>query len=306
MAEQEGVGFLSLDKREDQLVLAVFVLVLLSFYFGLQPGLLFAVIWAGTGTGALVCIYFALPNMWSYSVLLYAIYGISAFGVILIRFWTDALDFFGISIPVLVGIFFIVAAFYIAFYIVNQIKKTRDASAKKETYLLLGFWSVSVILFFVFSVISIFSWSLWVDSGELQFYLILEPLLAILLVYILWLPDRNIDWSVEHLPKSPVTRFISDKSKVLKKRMMKARNVCPECGSKLKLEKKACPSCDNTQTFGWCVTSEAYVLPCSSCGEMALYGKEKCDECGKVLSDSIVCNSCKKAFGVKEWVVKNA
>ncbi|MEE9152052.1 MAG: hypothetical protein V3U20_09510 [Thermoplasmata archaeon] len=306
MAEQEGVGFLSLDKREDQLVLAVFVLVLLSFYFGLQPGLLFAVIWAGTGTGALVCIYFALPNMWSYSVLLYAIYGISAFGVVLIRFWTDALDFFGISIPVLVGIFFIVAAFYIAFYIVNQIKKTRDASAKKETYLLLGFWSVSVILFFVFSVISIFSWSLWVDSGELQFYLILEPLLAILLVYILWLPDRNIDWSVEHLPKSPATRFISDKSKVLKKRMMKARNVCPECGSKLKLEKKACPSCDNTQTFGWCVTSEAYVLPCSSCGEMALYGKEKCDKCDKVLSDSIVCNSCKKAFGVKEWVVKNA
>jgi uncharacterized protein YbaR (Trm112 family) len=304
MVKSEGVEIFSLDKTEDRLLLVAFVCVLLSLYFGLQPGLLFVILWAGTGIGALICIYFAFPNMWPYSLILYATYGISAFGVILLIFWYDVVIFFGISIAVLVGIFFIAAAFYIAFYIVKNVKKTRDASAKKRNYLPLGFWSISVMLFPLFSVLSIFSWSIWVDSGELQFYLILEPLIAILLVYILWLPDRNIDWSIEHLPEPPVTRLIAKKSKVLKEKVTRVKNICPECGLKLKMERKSCPSCDNTQTFGWCVTSEAYVLPCPHCGKMVLYGKEKCDECGKTLSDSIACESCKKTFPIKEWVAQ--
>lgn len=304
MAEKEGVGFLSLNKKEDQFVLIAFVCVLLSFYFGLQPGLLFVVLWVGFGVAALLFIYFAFPNMWPFGILLYIVYGISAFGVIFIRFWTDAVKIFGISVPMLVGVFFIATAFYIAFYIIRNIKKARDASTEKGDHPPLGIWSVSVMLFFLFSVLSIISWSSWVDTGELQLYLILEPLLAILLVYILWLPDRNIHWSVKPLPKSPATVFIADKSKTLREKVTKVRNVCPECGSKLKLEKKTCPSCDNTQTFGWCLTSEAYVLPCSSCGKMALYGKEKCGQCGKMLSDSISCNACGKTFPVKEWVAK--
>ena len=306
MPQPQSVQFLSLDKTEDQLVVITFVVVLLSFYFGLQPGSLFVMLWAGCGILALLCIYFAFPHMWSYGLLLYAAYAILAFGVILIFFWFDKVRFIGVSIPILVGIFFIASAFYMAFHIVQYVKKTRDVMASKGNYLPLGFWSISCALFVAFSILSITGWALWVNSGggEIQLYLALEPLIALLLVYILWLPDRNIDWSSEHLPESPVKRVIAGKSKVLKEKVTKVRKVCPECGSKLKKERKSCPSCDNTQTFGWCVLSEAYVLPCPHCGSMALYGKEKCDKCGKTLSDSIACNSCKKTFPIKEWVAQ--
>ena len=304
MAKQETVGLPSLEKTEDQIVLAAFVCIILSLYFGLQSWSFSEVLWAGSGIAALVCIYFAFPNMWPYGILLYAIYGICAFGVILLIFWYDAVEFIGISLSILVGIFLIASSFYIVFFIIKQVKNTRDSSSKKENYLPLGFWSISVILFAVLSVLSILSWSFWVNSGQLQFYLLLEPLIAFLLIYILWIPDRNIDWSEESKPQLPATRFISGKSRALKEKVLKVKNVCPECGSKLKIEKKTCPSCNNLQTFGWCVTSEAYVLPCSHCQEMALYGKEKCDKCGKALSDSVVCNECKSTFPIKEWVAQ--
>lgn len=297
---------LSLDKLEDQMVIIAFVCLLLSFFFGLQPGLPFAILWACAGISALIGIYFAFPHMWPYGLILLAAYAISAFGVILPIFWYDKVTFSGVSIPIMAGIFLIAAAFYIAFYIVQYVKKTRDALPQEGEYLPLGFWIISVELFVLFSVLSIFGWTIWVNSGEkdLRYYLILEPLIAVLLIYILWLPDRNLDWSVEELPESPATKFLMDQSKILKGKVTKIRNVCPECASKLKREKKTCPSCDHIQAFGWCMTSEAYVLPCSHCGSMALYGKAKCDECGKALFDSIACNACEKAFPIKEWIAR--
>jgi hypothetical protein len=306
MEEQKSPQFLSLDKTEDQLVVATFLLVMASFYFGLQGNILFALLWAGCGIGAIICIYLAFPNMWPYALLLYASYGILTFALIFMIFWYDSVTFSGISIPIMVGIFLLAAAFYLAFHVVQHIKKARDAMAAQEKYLPLGFWIISVMLFIVFSVLSILGWALWANSGggELLIYLVFEPVIAILLVYILWLPDRNINWAIEELPKSPATEFIEDKSRVLKVKVARVRNECPECGLKLKREKKACPSCDNIQTFGWCVRSEGYVLPCSHCSNMTLYGRGKCIKCEKELSDSIVCNSCSKSFPIREWVAQ--
>jgi hypothetical protein len=304
MVDQETVGFPSLEKTEDQLVLATFVCIFLSLYFGFQSWALSSVLWVIFGAAALVCMYFAFPNMWINGLLLYAIYGICAFGVILLVFWFDAVNYFGISFSIIAGVFLIASSFYIVFYIIKQVKNTRDSSTDKKSYLSLGFWSIGVILFPILSVLSILSWSLWVDSGQLQFYLILELLIAINLIYILWLPDRNMDWGAKEPLQLPTKRFIAGGSKALKGKVLKIKNVCPECGSKLRLEKKTCPSCQNVQTFGWCVTSEAYVLPCSHCQEMALYGKENCDKCGKALSDEVVCNECKSTFPIKEWVAQ--
>ena len=87
MAQPTRVQFLSLDKSEDQLVVAVFACVVLSFFFGLQAGLLPFVLWIALGIAALICIYFAFPHMWPYALLLYACYGISAFSIVLIVFW---------------------------------------------------------------------------------------------------------------------------------------------------------------------------------------------------------------------------
>lgn len=297
--------FLSLDKLEDQLIIAAFVCLFLSLYFGLQPWPLSSVLWAGLGVGAFICMYFAFSHMWPYGLLLCVAYAISAFGVILPVFWSTRVMLFDekISVPVLVGIFLILAAFYIAFYVIQYVKKTRDAQSKEGEYLPLGFWSISVVLFVLFSLLSIYGWTIWVNSHEknLQYYLILEPVITLLLIYILWYPDRNLDWSIEKLPEAPAAKYFVTKSKVLKEKVAKVRNVCPECGLKLKKEKKTCPSCDNTQVFGWCMKSEAYALPCTHCGAMNLHGKEKCGECGKELTDSVACSMCKKSFSIKEW-----
>jgi hypothetical protein len=306
MAEQESIGFLNLDKTEDQLVLAALACVIVSFYFGLQPGFTSTILWAGIGCGALVCIYFAFPNMWPYSILLYASYGISAFGVILLFLWYDAIRLFGISVPIPLGIFFIASGFYMAYHIVESIKKTRDRVAEEQQYVPLGFWSIAVMLFFVFSVLSIISWVIWANSGGavIQLYMVLEIIIAFLLIYILWLPDRSMDWSVENLPESPATRFITRKSKVLAQKVSIARNICPECGLKLRIEKKVCPSCGGSQNLGWCVRSEAYVIPCAKCQSMALHGKEKCDECGEILSNNISCTNCGEGHPIKDWAAK--
>ena len=98
--------FLSLDKTEDQLVVGVYACILLSFFFGLQDGMIPLALWVLLGVAALICMYWAFPHMWPYALLLYACYGISAFSVILIAFWNDALKIWDISITMLLGIFF--------------------------------------------------------------------------------------------------------------------------------------------------------------------------------------------------------
>jgi hypothetical protein len=306
MVEQENFKFLSLNKREDQFIVAVFLCILLSFIFGLQPGVTYAVLWVALGVAAFIFIYFAFPNTWTYAPLLYAIYAISAFGVIIIYHWSDRISFSGISIAIPVGIFFFAAAIYMEFHIIQSIKTARDAQIKKDNYVPLGFWSISVMLFAGFSFLSIIGWAISANSNGsgLQIYLVFEPIIAFLLIYILWLPDRNIDWSIENIPKSPATQFISLKTEVVKQKVKRMKNVCPECGLKLKVEKKICPSCGSTQTLGWCVRSEAHVLPCINCGTLSLFGKEKCPSCGKVLSGTIKCNSCQDESPVKEWAAK--
>jgi hypothetical protein len=306
MAEQENVKFLSLNKKEDQFIVAVFLCLMLSFIFGLQPGTTYAILWAGLGVAALFFIYFAFPNTWTYAPLLFAIYAISAFGVIIIFHWGDRLLVSGLSIAILAGVFFFASAIYMEFHIIQSIKKARDAQSKRDKYVPLGFWSISVIMFAGFSFLSIIGWAYSVNSGGsgLQLYLVLEPIIAFLLIYILWLPDRNIDWSIKDLPKSPVANFISMQTDIVKHKVIKMKNVCPECGLKLKVEKKICPSCGNSQVFGWCVRSEAHVIPCTNCGAMSLFGKEKCESCGKRLTGRVSCNSCKKEFHVKEWTAK--
>jgi hypothetical protein len=307
MERQGKMDFLSFNRTEDQFLLATVACLVLSYVFGMINGTIYAILWGILGFAALACIYFAFPYLWTFGLLLYAIYGICAFGVILIIFWREQFLLFGASVPMLAGGFFFFAAVYIAFHIVQSIKKGRDANVKSGDYLPLGFWSMSVMLFPVLSILSILGWALWANSQEfgIVIYQVLEPLIIFLLVYIIWLPDRNIDWSYKELPKSPATQFISQKTQVVKQKVTKIRNICPECGSKLKIEKKTCPSCGNTQSFGWCMKSETYVLPCANCGTMTLYGKDKCPNCNKELEKSISCNSCMKEFPAKEWIVES-
>jgi hypothetical protein len=310
MQEARHSKLLYLDETEDQLAIGVFICIIASLIFGLQPGDINTALWGVFGIIAFILIFFAFPNTWTYGVLLYAIYAISAFGVILLYHWGGSYLIGGLSLTILAAMFFFLAAAYMTFHIIQSIKETRDAQIKQDNYLPLGFWSIGVMLFTFFSILSILSWSIYTSSGGpwIQMYIGFESTIALLIIYILWIPDRNVDWTQKDLPQSPAVQFISmktqvvkDKTTVMKDKVVKPKNICPECGMKLKIEKKTCPSCGNVQNFGWCVRSEAYALSCANCGKMALLGKETCPKCGKALADKITCNSCNKESAVKEW-----
>jgi hypothetical protein len=310
MQEYGRSRLLTLDKTEDQLAIGVLICIIASLIFGLQSGELNAALWAVFGVVALVLIFFAFPNTWTYGVLLYAVYAITAFGVILLYHWGDSILYGGFSLSLPAGAFFFMAAGYITFHIIQSIKVTRDFHSKTHEYLPLGFWSIGVVLFMFFSFLAILSWSISIQNGGpwIPLYIFFEAGVAFLVVYILWLPDRNIDWTQKELPQSPAAQFIStktqvvmDKTKEVKDKVARTKNLCPECGMILKLEKKNCPSCGNTQSFGWCVRSEAYALPCANCGKMSLLGTEKCPECQKALRNWITCNSCNVESPVKDW-----
>lgn len=310
MQEARRSRILSLDETEDQLAIGVFLCIIASLIFGLQPGPINAALWVLLGIIAFILIFFAFPNTWTYGVLLYSIYAISAFGVILLYHWAESFLIGGLSLSILVGLFFFIAAGYMTFHIIQSIKKTRDAQVQKDHYIPLGFWSIGVMLFTLFSFLSILSWCIYTTSGGpwIQMYIGFESTIALLLVYILWIPDRNIDWTQEKLPQSPMAQFIStktqvvmDSTQVVKDKVVRTKNICPECGMKLKIEKKTCPYCSNNQSFGWCVRSETYALSCANCGKMALLGRDKCPECGKILTEKVTCNSCKKESPIKDW-----
>lgn len=304
MAEQGQNGFLSLNKTEDQLVIAAFICFIISMIFGTQVGITNTVLWAAFGVGTFICIYFAFPYTWTYGILLFGIYAILAFGVIIIFHWGDRFLVSGLSISILAGAFLFIAAILMSFHIIQSIMKIRDAQVSKDNYLALGFWTIGVMAFAFLSFFSILGWSLYAmhGGGWIWIYYILEPIIAFLLLYILWIPDRGINWTQKELPQSPATQFIAQKTQVMKEKVIRTKNICPECGMILRMEKKSCPSCGNTQKFGWCVRSEAYALPCANCGNLALLGKETCDECQKILQTEITCNNCNKKSPVKEWV----
>ena len=69
----------------------------------------------------------------------------------------------------------IFAGFYMAFHMIKYIKKARDTLTEKDDYIPLGFWSLAVMLFVAFSILSIISWSLWANENyaALQAYVVL-------------------------------------------------------------------------------------------------------------------------------------
>jgi hypothetical protein len=296
-------------ERKNQFAVGTFIFILISLFLGLQNGLIFTILWLATGILALLCIYFGFPNMWAYGVLIYVVYLLSAFGMILLIFWRDYTLMENFSLAIAGGIILLIVAFYVSVHIIGQVKKIRDITIK-EKYIPLGFWSLGVISFPFLPIISIWFWSLWAEGHEvwLASYVVVEIIISMLLIYLLWIPDRNLNWNVEFLPKSRATRIIEEKTKILAKKpktltkkVMRPRRACPECGLKLKLEKKTCPICNNVQSFGWCIKSEVYAIPCLNCGALNILGKEKCSKCKEPLIDEVKCKSCKENVKLRDW-----
>jgi RNA polymerase subunit RPABC4/transcription elongation factor Spt4 len=131
-----------------------------------------------------------------------------------------------------------------------------------------------LILFFIFSNISLSDWARWiVGKSNLVAYILAELAVILLLVYILWLPETKLKYV----------------------------NICRLCNVHITFESLACPSCGSEKKVGYCAKGEHWLVECKSCKALTIYGKEKCWFCNKKISRKLECEFCNTAWSIRDW-----
>ena len=288
-----------LRSRRNQYAVVAFVLMLTTIGIGTTSSDVTTIAWAGFGFAALVFMALAFPRFWKNAIWLAAIYVISVLGVISLVVW-DARILQDTHIFFFLGLFLLAVALYLNLALIARVKLRRD-SMGIENYIPLGIWSMGVLLFFGLSLASGALWIYWAQGGSLIPYIAIETLMAMVIIGIMWIPDRTLDWDIEQAPAIRTEGGVLSKSRAGSGDTRKGRNVCPACGLDVKVERKACPSCGENQNFGWCPVSEIFVLPCSQCKTLNTYGNKACSTCKEPLEMEIACPECGKEHKLDEW-----
>ncbi len=285
-----------------------------SAFAGTYDGILYRGLWVALAVVGIAALVFAFPNAWKYGVWLLGAYlcalvGISFF--VLKRL--EGLHF------MLIGLAFILGSVSLGWSLVQEIRYLRDL-VKDNTlgrrYVPIGNWFILVVLFVVFSNLSIYSWTNWVDPSRGWTpvpYLFFEIALAVLTVVILWFPELAIEWD-KLKEDSPTIAALKRELKAAEgvvtivKRAKKKPAVsvmqfssCPLCSAKLSIHKRKCPSCGNEESVGWCPKHETFIVSCVSCGKPTPYGMRACKSCGTPMGPRLACVKCKNEASIKEW-----
>jgi hypothetical protein len=284
--------------------------------FGYEPDWPFTVGWAVCGIFALIFITQAFPDVWNFTFWLAGIYVLSSLSMFAFLVFSDT---YGTAVT-FIGILAEVTSIGLAFYLILHFKKIRDevsgitrGSAERdrvfleERYIPLGLWALSVLLFWLFTNLSIWGWFRWADSGgSIAGYIGAEILILFLGLYILWVPQTNFRWSAA--VKQPSTLARPLKSIVVNRiprTIIKSETArildCPICGHDLNIEKRSCPNCDNIQNFYWCPRSEVFIKRCSYCSKTVSYKVTECPSCNRSLSNKATCSRCSKMNFVRDW-----
>lgn len=239
------------------------VFFFLSLCSGLLGTLLGRGLWILFGALALGCVYKAFHNVWKYGLWLIGIYVFSGGSGYLLTYH-DTMHLAGGLVCELISIFILLSLIY---RIIDMRKKARHKHP-------LGLWFLSLLIFFVFANISLSDFSYWLmNRTPLYVYTFSEIVIVCSGMYVLWVPQAKISVS----------------------------NLCPVCGGELKVDKRACPSCDETETFFWCRKGEHHVINCPYCNKLTGYG-EKCIYCKRMLKKKVKCRSCGSEHPLAEWI----
>ena len=280
---------------------------------GIHDGLVYSALWIFLSALSFVSLYFAFPHSWKYGIWLLASYFCAFVGVaffILKR--NEGLQFS------IIGLVFILGSVSFGWSLVQEIRFLRDVvkeNTSGKKYVPIGNWFILVVLFVIFSNLSIYSWTNWVDPSKgwsILPYLFFEVTISILAVVILWFPELAIDWDILH-EESPTFAAIKRELKAAEsvvtyvKRQKKIKvtaekfTTCPVCNAKLSMHVRKCPSCGNEEYVGWCAKHETFVVTCVSCGKPTLYGLRECKACNSPMAPRLVCIKCKNEASIKAW-----
>ncbi len=291
-----------LAHRNDQYAFLAFILLMASLGLGTQPGVTFTVAWAALAGAGFFMSIVAFPNVWRTALGLICAYLLSFLGMLCIIVFRDILLIFGFPVIVLFGVFLGFGAIIVMLIVIAQVKQVRDADIGGR-YIPLGLWSISGSIFMIITAFSTISWYFWATGFYLIPYLLFEVLLILCYLWMLWLPDRRLNWDVPKEVKRGIPSVLS-KTAVIKRIGGGEKNKCPACGSAIEFETRMCKKCGKVQKFGWCPVSEIHLLPCAHCRHLNTYGNRECELCHNPLAEKIKCPRCEVSAKIGDWPLK--
>ena len=320
-----------LKELKNQWLIGAVVFFLLSLSMGAVKGgeypFVFTGLWLIFGLLFFFSIFKAFHNVWHLILPIALIYIFAFFGIVSFVRVEDPGDWRWILLGLLcegVGLWAVVITL---FTVANRrdemmgalrYQKKRLKKKDADIYVPLGLWSLSLVFIYFLSNISIWYWSDYQLIGSIKSfigYFISEILLLVLLLYFLWIPEKDLDYSSERdmitdVKRNPVIEFINrfsitrKKIPIIKKtvgtKVKRIRFRCPECKRVLKMEKRKCPTCAKIKRFGWCPRSEDFIVNCPKCRKLVSISGGKCKKCGESVSSNIGC-SCGNAANIEHW-----
>ncbi|UCH87944.1 MAG: hypothetical protein JSV49_06650 [Thermoplasmata archaeon] len=305
---------------QNQWIIGIITLFILSMLFGMsfgyEPDWPFTVGWVTCGVLALIFITQAFPDVWNFTFWLVGIYALSAVAMFSILVFSSQYG----SVATVLGGLAELTGIGITFYLILHFKNIRDEVSGitksgtidddlyiEERYVPLGLWSLSVMIFWLCSNLTIWGWYIWATAdSSLAVYVTSEIILLFLGLYILWLPQTSFKWSAKVQETSTLARPLksivpgSIPKTILKRELVKIYE-CPICGHSLRTESRTCPKCNNEQHFYWCPRSEVFIKRCSYCHTTVSYNLTECPHCNRSLSAKATCTKCGTQNAIRDW-----
>ena len=326
-----GGQILSFIKElKNQWLLGAVVFFVLSLVMGAVEGgpypFIYTGLWLVFGLFFFFCIFKAFPKVWHLLVLICGIYlfsflgmiffvrvhDLSNWGFLLLALTSEGIALWGVAVTL-----FTVANRRDEMVEVLRYQKKRTGKEKTDAYVPLGLWSLSVILLYFLSNISIWYWSDYQLIESLKSfvgYIVSELIFLVLLLYFFWIPENFLDYShdkdvVTELKTKPIMSFFQRFSltrkkepitRITRKRLARKKILCPDCRKPLIMERRNCPGCGKMKRFGWCARSEDFIVNCPKCRNLVGISAGVCKKCGEKINDEVQC-SCGERTEIGRW-----
>ena len=322
---------LFLGELKNQWLLGAIIFFVLSLFMGAVKGgnipWIYPVLWAFFGLLFIFCIIKAFPDVWHLLLPVSGVYIFSLLAIVCFEHMDSFSNWFllisGLSLEGL-GVWGVSITIFTVANRRDEMMEVwrylnRQSGGERSTHVPMGLWSLSVVLIFFISNISMWYWSDYGTSGSFKSYIgyiVSELVLLILLIYFFWVPQNKLDYSydkdvVTEVKRNPIVTFFQRFSLTrrqspiatrlpLKKKVRKRSVKCPDCGHKLVMERRKCPHCSRVKRFGWCPGSEDFIVNCPKCRNLVALSPGKCKRCGQAISGTIEC-TCGKITELDSW-----
>ncbi|RLF49289.1 MAG: hypothetical protein DRN20_02515 [Thermoplasmata archaeon] len=235
------------------------------------------IIWAIGIVIALGIIYVFYPHSWRYVINYSLIYSSSYSSILFIFLLAERHKLF-----ILLGALSAIFSIYVAIKTLQEVVIKRNEVSDIQ-YISTGLWSLSLLLFIIFSASSAYSWVKWaLAASPITPYIVFEGILIALIPYMLYIPEKIL--SLYH-PDALIAEMLIN---------------CPNCGVPLITVQGTCPHCGAKRDFYYCDSGEEHFVKCPYCSGITNANAQKCEHCGEKLE--ILCKVCGRRATASEYL----